>query len=289
MWNNKLCLGTFDGWDISIKEQIKMFKNAGFDGFFVVWNPNINISEIRQSADELGMFFQSIHAPWNRCADMWNDGIKADEAVNELISCLKDCAENGVPIMVCHCYIGFEYSEPTQTGILNFLRVVEESERLNVKIAFENCEQQRFLDCLMETFKEKDNVGFCWDTGHEMCYNHSNDMLASYGNKLISLHLNDNLGIKANNGEVTWIDDLHLLPFDGIADWDNIAIRLNKYNYNDVLTFELIDKSKPGRHENDIYKNMGREVFLAEAFKRACRVAAIIEKYRTIFMLGDIK
>lgn len=51
-------------------------------------------------------------------------------------------------------------------------------------------------------------------------------------------------------------DDLHLLPFDGVADWDDIARRLNKYNYDDILTFELTTISKKDRYENDIYKEM---------------------------------
>ena len=66
-----------------------------------------------------------------------------------------------------------------------------------------------------------------------------------------------------------------MLPFDGIADWKNIAERLNKYNYNDILTFELTTKSKPGRHENDVYDKMPLKEYLAEAFKRACRAAAL--------------
>ena len=48
-------------------------------------------------------------------------------------------------------------------------------------------------------------------------------MLALYGEKLICTHLNDNLGIKDFEGKTTWHDDLHLLPFDGIADWNKIA------------------------------------------------------------------
>ena len=152
---------------------------------------------------------------------------------------------------------------------------VHEAENLGVKVAFENTEGEEYLAAVMERFKNSPAVGFCWDTGHEMCYNHSKDMLSLYGDKLIATHINDNLGICDPCGSITWFDDLHLLPFDGIADWQGIAGRLNKCGYNGILTFELNRCSKPNRHENDFYSDMSIEKYLTHAFMRACRVAAL--------------
>ena len=107
-----------------------------------------------------------------------------------------------------------------------------------------------------------------------MCYNHSKDMLALYGDRLIATHLNDNLGVRDFGGKITYIDDLHLLPFDGIADWDNNAARLDRCGFAGPLTFELSTVSKPGRRENDLYRKLSPEEYIAECYKRACRVAA---------------
>ena len=126
----------------------------------------------------------------------------------------------------------------------------------------------------MDAFRGEKNVGFCWDSGHEMCYNHSKDMLALYGDRLLGTHLNDNLGIRDFGGKITYIDDLHLLPFDGIADWDDIARRLDRCGFDGPLTFELSVMSKPGRRENDVYRKLSPEEYIAEVYKRACRVAA---------------
>ena len=68
---------------------------------------------------------------------------------------------------------------------------------------------------------------------------------------------------------------MHLLPFDGIANWQNIADRLDRHGFDDIMMFELNIKSKPARHENDSYAAMDFEIYLAEAFKRACRVASL--------------
>lgn len=278
MWNIKLCLGTDYDFGVPIEQQIRMFHAAGFEGFFTEWSPDSDISGWKKLADQIGIEYQSIHAPFGRAADMWRNDEKADIAVNELISCLKDCAENSVPIMIVHAFIGFNDHSPNEYGIQNFKKVAEAAKQLGVKIAVENTEGEEYLDALIKSFWNYKNIGFCWDTGHEMCYNHSKDLMKSYGDKIFCTHLNDNLGIKDYSGEITWKDDLHLLPFDGIADWKGIADRLNKYSYNDFLTFELCKKSKPDRHENDIYNNMPFELYLSEAYKRACRVAALKSK-----------
>lgn len=177
--------------------------------------------------------------------------------------------------MVAHAFIGFLKHQPTQEGLENFERMVREAEKLGVRIAFENTEGEEYLAALMEHFRGNSTVGFCWDSGHEMCYNHSKDMLALYGDRLLGTHLNDNLGIRDYQGRITFLDDLHLLPFDGIADWQKIADRLNQHGFDGILTFELLNFSKPNRHENDAYQQMDIHEYLTLAYMRACRVAAL--------------
>lgn len=275
MWKYKLCMGTDAAFGIPIKEQIKMFKRIGFEGFFTEWSAEHDISGYKRLGDEIGIEYQSIHAPFGRAADMWRDNEAAKSAVDELLCCLNDCAENRVPIMVAHAFIGFEDHTPTEAGIKNYRLVAEKAQKLGVKIALENTEGEEYLAALLFGLRDKENVGFCFDSGHEMCYNHSQDLLKLYGDRLLCTHLNDNLGIRDFGGEITWRDDLHLLPFDGAGDWEGIAARLDRCRYNDFLTFELCKKSKPERHENDVYDRMSPEEYFTEAYKRACRVAAL--------------
>lgn len=103
----------------------------------------------------------------------------------------------------------------------------------------------------------------------------SKDMTALYGDRLIATHINDNLGVSSFDGHTFWLDDLHLLPFDGIINWTDLAARLNKCGYNGYLTFELNRYSKPGRHDNDKYSLVSDEQYVAEAYARACRLAFI--------------
>ena len=276
MWKQKLCLGLGPQPGLSMQELMEMIQKTGFDGIFTMWRPGEECLKWAKQMEEMGLIYQSIHAPWGRSADMWHGTVeKAQAGADELIDCLRTCAEAKVPILVAHAFVGFKDHNPTQQGLDCFGQVVTEAEKLGVKIAFENTEGEEYLAALLNAFRGNDSVGFCWDSGHELCYNHSQDLLAFYGDQLICTHLNDNLGIRDFGGEITFIDDLHLLPFDGIADWKDIAARLDKCGFRDILTFELNTVSKPGRHDNDQYRRMPVQEYLAAAYNRACRVAAL--------------
>lgn len=273
MYGTKLCLGVSDTYVLPKEEQISLIKKAGFDAFFIGWYRGLNMCKIRNHADSVGIEIQSVHAPFGKSADMWTEGEQANEAVCELLDCIDECSKAKVDIIVCHTIIGFDKFEPNDTGIKNYKKIVEAAKSKGISIAFENTEGEVYLQKIMNEFKDYDNVGFCWDSGHEQCYNKGRDMLALYGNRLIATHLNDNLGISDFGGEITWTDDLHLLPFDGIIDWVNAVKRLNKCGYDGILTFELNKESKPNRHDNDKYNRIKIEEYIAECYNRACRIA----------------
>jgi len=276
MWKQKLCLGIGPRPGMDMAEWMALVRQTGFEAIFTEWNAQWNIRGWAKTAKALDLIYQSIHAPFGKAAAMWGeDRAAGDAAVAELIRCLEDTAEVEVPIMVAHAFIGFQDHTPTQAGIDRYGQVIDRARQLGVKVALENTEGIEYLDALLRAFAADPAVGFCWDTGHEMCYNYSRDLLALYGEQLICTHINDNLGIRDFGGGITFHDDLHLLPFDGIGDWQDIAARLDRCGYRDILTFELSVISKPHRHENDCYARMPLQEYLAECYKRACRVAAL--------------
>ena len=282
MYKNKLALALSSSFSVSYEEQIKLIKKAGFDGFFFDWQSDTDVVAIKRCADENNLEFQSIHAPYYGAAVLWEKSQRSEEAVDELLRCLDVCKYCGAPIMVMHAFIGFNDNEHSvcDNGYENYGKVIDKADSLGITIAFENTEGEEYLDALMSHFSNRKNVGFCLDTGHEMCYNYSKDLLLKYGDRLVATHINDNLGISRSDGSTFWTDDLHLLPFDGCADWDFFARRLNQHNYNGYLTFELTRQSKPERHENDKYMKLPIEEYIAEAYSRACRIATLKERYK---------
>ena len=278
MYRHLMAMGTSEAFEAPIDEQIRLLKKAGFEGFFTPWKKEYPINEWVALAKELGMIYQSVHAPFGGVADLWRaDNEKADAAEKELIDCIHSCSENGIGLMISHCYIGFDgIVNITEEGLSRYGRIIDEAERCGVNIAFENTEGEEYLFALLESFGDRKNVGFCLDTGHEMCYNFGKNLLEFFGDKLIATHINDNLGIKDYNGKIFWHDDLHLLPFDGIRDWKELAERIRRCGYKGILTFELCKFSKPDRHENDKYARMSLEEYFAECYARACRFASMI-------------
>lgn len=261
-----------------LMEQIPLLRETGFESFFAHWKPGTDLTPLRRAASDCGLIFQSVHAPIERIMEMWESDETGWDAAGVLVDCVHACVQNDVSIMVCHTAEGFEWHNPTNRGIENYARVVRTAEREGIRIAFENTEGPEYLAALMEAFRGEAHVGFCWDTGHEHCYN-CFDIAALYGERMIATHLNDNLGVWDFGGEITCRDDLHLLPFDGAIDWADIAHRLNRSNYQGILTFE-VKRTDTGRHENDAYRRMSTEEFFAEVYKRACRFARMVQRDR---------
>lgn len=261
-------------WEKDISDIIKIIKEVGFDAVSPSWTPDYEGEKIVCAARENGLELQSLHAPFLNSEAMWH---KNTDALNELLLSLKDAEKYGIPVLVVHPWKGFgEVPAPTEAGLKNFEILVDAAAECGIKIAFENIESDKHLESVMNFFKDRDNVGFCWDSGHEMCYSASEDMLGLYGKRLIMTHLNDNLGISRSDGKIFWTDDLHLLPFDGAADWDYNVKRLKECPHQETLNFELNVTSRPDRHENDAYSKMTAEEYLTEAYKRACKIAHLM-------------
>ena len=185
--------------------------------------------------------------------------------MTELIQCNRDCQEIGIDLVVIHAYKGFEPNAgPNVTGIENFRKVVEDAKARGIKVAFENTEGEEYLAALMEAFKDYDNVGFCWDTGHEKCYNWGEDMMAGRSHRLIAMHLNDNLGVR--KGVMTSEDDLHLLPFDGNINYENMMRKLDEYHFDGPLILEVNTRR---------YPDVEPTAFLADCYARIQKIAAL--------------
>lgn len=279
MWKAELCIGLLGRTGLTDEEQLALIKKVGFDGYFTVWSEQTDLKAICAHGDSLGLKLQSVHAPFGKVDSLWYPNEHTEIVMQRLLTCFRASAEVNAPVVVIHPFITFDRNEATAEGISNFRILVDEASRLGLRLAIENVEGEAYLDALLEAFKGESHVGFCWDTGHEMCYNRHRDLLADYGDRLFCTHLNDNLGIKRQDGSITFHDDLHMLPFDGIADWQGIADRLVKCGFEGPLTFELKRDTALNGCTHCIYDQSDVEAYLTQAYIRACRVAALV-KYR---------
>ena len=259
-----------------VDENLYSIANAGFDAFFTGWKTYYPIAKWADIASKKGLIYQSIHAPFDKVDKIWYGGDSGIEYVEYLKKCVDACKDVAVPLMIVHPFIGFNEHEPTDIGLELYSRLIDHADKKNISIAFENVEGEEYLAALMQKYRDAPCVGFCWDTGHEQCYNAGKDMVSLYGDKLFGTHFNDNNGC-LDLSDVTWKDDLHLLPFDGKIDWQGVMNRIRRHGFDGILTFELTTSPKPDRDTSlhDSYAAMSGEEFYREAYNRAKRVAAL--------------
>ncbi len=272
----QLAINLYLEYPVTEEETLLAVKKAGFDGFFLQYRQEkqAEIKKLAAVAAREGMIFQSVHAPYNRMNRLWRREESTQEVLAEQIECIRFCAELGVPLAVVHPYCGFDKPAPTEEGLENFSKIVSAAEKYGVKVGFENVENEEYLAAIIRALGNSPAVGLCWDTGHEQCYNFGNDIVGRYANgKLFGTHFNDNLGI-TDRENITWHDDLHLLPYDGNVDWKNVMARLRKENYQGVISFEVKSKNKPGKHTHDRYERLTLDEYLALAYARARAVIA---------------
>lgn len=272
----KLVVALGSGFSQSSKEQMDIIANVGWDGFFTGLDLEKGNFSIAKKAKEMGLFYQSIHAPFVNCDKMWEAGVIGDWEENKLIRCVQHASDIGVELVVAHAIIGFDKFTPNDIGVERYARVGEIAKKCGVRLAIENTEGDAYFDKIITLLKDNPYVGFCIDTGHELCYNKGEDLITKYADKLFCTHLNDNMGQTTKN--IYWHDDAHLLPFDGIRDWEETARRLNNAGYKRELTFELTSLNKPNRNTHDIYKGLTAEQFYTLALQKAKKFRSILDK-----------
>jgi len=275
MWKQKIGLSLGNNYDLPTHQVIGLLAETGFDAVSPVWDREVDMAAIAAQARQCGLEIQSIHAPTDRIPDLWSaDGERSSAAQAQLLEVLDACRDLGVPVLVVHAWDGFDYTLGSiPQGLESYSLLAERAKALGIRLAIENLEGEQFLFALMAHFEGNDTVGYCWDSGHELCYNQPHDLLGMFGDRLFMTHINDNLGVSRFDGRIWWTDDLHLLPYDGIADWDRNILRLRAARKQDILNFEVKPFSQKGRHEGDGYAEMPLALYLAEAYKRACRIA----------------
>ncbi|MGN1093658.1 MAG: sugar phosphate isomerase/epimerase family protein [Candidatus Neoclostridium sp.] len=261
---------------IDLMEFFDRAAKVGWDGVFTGWNEEKGNKYIAERIKADGLIYQSVHAPFNKCDRLWEEDERGDAEVERQKKCLRDSAEAGVDLVVMHAIIGMDKCTPTNIGVDRFGKILDEAQSLGVKVAVENTEGECYVEKLFADLKSHPALGFCIDTGHEMCYNYSQDIIGKYGDKLIATHLNDNMGVTGE--KITWYDDAHMMPFDGIADWDGIARRIKKTPFDGPLTFELNKYNRPERHTHDRYAQLDADGYLSLALEKAKKFRVLLER-----------
>ena len=234
----------------------------GFETFFV-GSESPRIGDYMKAARAAGIVAESLHAPFSKINDLWYPGEAGDEMENRLIGSLEVCARYEVPVDVVHLSSGDRAPYVNDVGTERFDRLVKRSRELGVRVAFENQRKLANIAYMFERYPE--DVGFCWDVGHEACFADGREYMPLFGRWLAELHIHDNFGV--HNG------DEHMIPFDASIDFDRVARRIaGAKDYRGSLMFEII-KRKSGR-----YDGVSNEDFVARCAAAANRLNDLVEQ-----------
>lgn len=257
-------------------EVIDLLADAGFCAVSLSWQQDNDPAETLRRVRARNLTVQSLHGPLRGMPAMWNRDLSvAGPILQALIQSARDCARFSIPLLVVHPWNGVDYTfRQEHLCFDHFDTLVQCAENSGICIAFENLEGPEFLAALMDRYATCRAVGFCWDSGHELCYAPGWDFLSHYGDRLLMTHLNDNLGVTDPTGHPQGTDDLHLLPYDGITDWNQTVERLKKSKRQEILNFELKIRPKGDRCIKDLYSQMPLEAYFTKAYETARRAVA---------------
>lgn len=266
-------------YSLPTEQMIAHLKDCGFSAVSPVWSPETDMDALAACVREHGMTIQSLHAPLAGISRLWEPDFPDSAPIQDgILGCIDACAQFSVPVMVIHGWQGLIYTFPEDPLDFRFFdRMVDYAREKGVCVAFENLEGEEFLCALLERYRDRPHVGFCWDSGHDNCYPHQTDFLAAFGDRLIMTHINDNLGLRDPGGAPSGDDDLHFLPYDGHIDWVNAMGRMKAAPRQATLNFELKIRSNSSAPEDLPYTRISVEQFLKEAGIRARRIADLYE------------
>lgn len=210
-----------------------------------------------------GLFYEFLHSPFSHINDIWLDCEGGEQMLSELMESVDRCAECGIPVDVIHLSSGINAPSVSDLGRRRYHTLVEYAAKRGVKLAFENLRKLYNVAFAMEEFRDCSHVGFCWDSGHEVCYTPHIEFMTLYGDRLLCTHIHDNRGIPT-------LDD-HQIPFDGVADFHRLAHHIRVSGYTGPITMELAQEKTPA------YAALTPIEFMERAAVAARRLVTLID------------
>lgn len=239
--------------DISLDQLHRIIHQAGFDSVMIWWGENRE--EYLKCAAKYNLEISNAHLPFDDISKLWIPNSSAgDEHAQWLCEQIAVLGACEIPVAVMHLTKGPATHPYNSTGLDRIKRIVESAEKSGVKIAFENLWLTNYLDYVFDNIYSE-NIGFCYDIGHQHYFSPERDVLNDFKNKLLALHISDNDSEK----------DSHSLPYDGTVNWTAFAKTLSEISYNGVLSLEVQQERNP------IYANLCAQEFIELAYERVYR------------------
>lgn len=249
------------GFNIPAEERCKILKQIGFD--CIITNAdkkfdkqNSSIYKQIRLLKKHNLKLSSLHMRYTpgKLPYFWTKSLKGYLMEKRLLNDIKYAKKFGFSCVVVHVK-----GKPNDTGLQRIERALKLCSKLNIDLAIENTENIACFTYIFDNIHHK-HLKFCYDSGHHHCFHPEIDYLSLYGDKLVCLHLHDNMGD----------NDSHTLNKYGNIDWDDVAKKLASIDFNGNLDYELLC---PTGDENC-------EEVAHEVYRQACELEEKITRYK---------
>ena len=246
--------------EISIDRQIELMRQNDFKNTFMLSDCAELTDETIGKLRTADITLATLHAPFRGINEVWRQGESGDKVLEGLLDGVRKCEKYNIPVLVVH--LSSKYPPPmiTDIGVQRFKRLMEVAKASDIIIAYEN---QRCLSNIALALEQFENARFCWDTGHEGCFTSGWEYMPLFGDKLATVHIHDNFGVKDS--------DDHLLPYDGTLDFGKVTKYIAKANYDGCIMLEVF------RGNSNQYDDITDEEYYARAAVAANRLANEVE------------
>ncbi|MCC7493547.1 MAG: sugar phosphate isomerase/epimerase [Fimbriimonadaceae bacterium] len=228
----RLHAARFDALDFNGCDMLPLWRGAAGE---------LHLERLRAAAEAVGLPFVQAHGPM-----FGYFGDRAAEGVADTLRCIDWCGRLRVPWMVMHpanlpCAGGPEVRQAVLERNVSFLsQFIPALEQHGVGMALENLADtfggQRTFGSVPEDLidlcdaLDHELVGLCWDTGHAFLQKlPQTSSLRALGSRLKAIHVQDNDGRA----------DLHILPYHGQVNWDEVLAGLRAAGYQGAFTYEV--------------------------------------------------
>ena len=233
---------------INAYKTVDAIKKAGFKNVFIQWydkKNKVTQEDIIKYIKENNLNIIFAHLGYKDLNNIWLDNKIGENLEKQYLDDLDKLSKYNIDMVVMHLCAGLEAPIPNEIGLKRYINICNHAKELGIKVAFENTKIKGYQEYILENIK-LDNVGFCYDCGHDHCHFNDTFDFNKFKDKILCTHLHD------NHGE----NDEHLIPNDGNLDFNYVFNGLRKANYNKCLTFEIIYQKKYlNENIEDFYKN----------------------------------
>ena len=221
------------GFLIPCEERLRLIKQVGFDDVMLWWGDDMEEvngpkAKLADLARSYGLGIESAHLPYINANQLWLEGLDAEDLFKLYAGSIESAAASEIPTLVMHLTEGDILPDYNSLGLERMKRLCDLAERFNVTLALENVRANAHLDYIFSNIDSR-RLKFCYDSGHENCYNPAGRLLVKYASRLVTVHLHDN-NVK---------EDQHLIPGYGTIKWSEVIKDLRTAGYTGSIAPEV--------------------------------------------------